>query len=94
MLPNTVHFNCTDWELMKDINVTELRQRLPEYLARVQRGERLRVTSRGKVIAEIAPPAAPRDEVAEARARLRGSVLRYDNPLDPVIDPDEWEVNR
>jgi antitoxin (DNA-binding transcriptional repressor) of toxin-antitoxin stability system len=79
---------------MKNVNITELRQNLPAYLARVTRGERLRVTSRGKVIAEISPPPATEAEVAAARERLRGSVLRYDNPLDPVIDPGEWEVNR
>ena len=79
---------------MKNVNITELRQNLPAYLARVTRGERLRVTSRGKVVAEISPPAATHTEVAAARKRLRGSVLRYDNPLDPVIDPSEWEVNR
>lgn len=79
---------------MKDIKVSELRQRLPEYLAKVRRGERLRVTSRGKAIAEIVPPAPTRDEIAAARARLRGSLRRYDNPLDPAIDPEEWEVNR
>lgn len=79
---------------MKDVKVSELRQRLPEYLAKVRRGERLRVTSRGKVIAEIAPPAPSKDEAVAARARLRGSVLRYDDPLEPVIAPEEWEVNR
>ena len=79
---------------MKDVKVSELRQRLPEYLAKVRRGERLRVTSRGKAIAEIVPPAPTRDEIAAARARLRGSVLRYGDPLEPVIPPQEWEVNR
>lgn len=79
---------------MKDVKVTELRQKLPEYLARVRRGERLRVTSRGKVIAELSPPAPSRDEIAAARDRLRGSVLRFDRPLDPVVQPEEWEVNR
>lgn len=79
---------------MKNIKVSELRQRLPEYLAKVRRGERLRVTLRGKVIAEITPPVPSKDEAAAARARLRGSVLRYDDPLEPVIAPEEWEVNR
>lgn len=79
---------------MKDVRVTILRQKLPEYLARVRRGERLRVTSRGQVIAEIAPPAAAKDDVAAARKRLRGSVLRYERPLDPVISPEEWDANR
>ena len=38
---------------MPGVSVTTLRQRLPEYLARVARGERLVVTLRGRVIAEI-----------------------------------------
>lgn len=79
---------------MKSVRVSELRQDLPSYLAKARRGERLRVTSRGKAIAEIVPPAAGKAEAAAARARLRGSVLRYDKPLAPVIDPGEWEVNR
>lgn len=79
---------------MARVNVTELRQNLPAYLARARRGERIRVTSRGRVIAEIMPPAAAADEVRGARARLRGSVRRYDRPLEPVIDPGDWNVNR
>ena len=79
---------------MKHVKVTELRQNLPEYLARVARGERVRVTSRGKVIVEISPPSASADEAQSARQRLRGSVVRYDRPLDPVIEPEDWEMDR
>jgi prevent-host-death family protein len=79
---------------MKNVNVTELRQNLPGYLARVRRGERIRVTSRGRVIAELAPPAASPDRIAGAKARLRGSVRRYDRPLEPVFALEEWDVNR
>lgn len=78
---------------MDDVNVTELRQHLPAYLDRVRRGQRLKVTSRGRVIAEIVPPAAGRDEADAARARLRGTVLRYERPLEPAFDPAEWEMN-
>lgn len=38
---------------VKEVNVTALRQNLPNYLALVERGE----TVRGRVIAEITPPA-------------------------------------
>ena len=79
---------------MKDVNVTELRQNLPAYLRRVQRGERIKVTSRGRVIAELAPPAAQESEAVAARKLLRDSVLRYERPLEPVIPPEEWDVNR
>lgn len=79
---------------MKEVKVTELRQNLPEYLAKVARGQRVRVTSRGRVIAELAPPSASRKDVEAARARLRGTVLKYDTPTEPVIDPGDWDVNR
>lgn len=79
---------------MEEVKVTELRQNLPEYLAKVKRGQRVRVSSRGKVIAELAPPSASREEVEAARARLRGSVVKYDKPTEPVIEPGEWDVNK
>lgn len=79
---------------MKNVNITVLRQNLPNYLAQVERGETLRVTVRGRVIAEILPPAPDKDEAAAARARLRGSLLHYDQPLEPVIPAEEWDMNR
>jgi len=79
---------------MKVVNVTKLRQNLAGYLARVRSGERIKITSRGKVVAELAPPVPSLDAVAAARARLLGSVRRYERPLEPVIDPGEWHMNR
>jgi len=79
---------------MSEVSVTVLRQHLPEYLARVARGEHIRITSRGRVIAEIAPPAPEATEVDAARARLRGSLIRYDTPTEPVLPSSEWEMNR
>ncbi|MEY4910252.1 MAG: hypothetical protein RL260_3970 [Pseudomonadota bacterium] len=45
---------------------------------------------------EEAPTQAADDTPAilDARARLRGSVLRYDNPLEPVLGEDEWDMLR
>ncbi len=77
-----------------NVNITELRQNLPTYLKRVRQGERIRVTSRGQVIAELTPPTAQVEEAALARKRLRGSVVRYDRPLDPAMAPEEWTANR
>ena len=79
---------------MANVNVTELRQNLPAYLERVRKGQRIRVTSRGRVIAELSPPSASADEVAAARALLKGSVLRFDRPFEPALEPEEWEANR
>lgn len=81
---------------MEEVKVTELRQNLPEYLAKVKRGQRVRVTSRGKVVAEIVPPPTQEDseEVAQARELLKRSVVRYDDPLEPAFDPQEWDSNK
>jgi len=80
---------------MSQVPVTELRQNLPAWLGRVRKGARLAITSRGKVIAELSPPANQQATAADAaRAFLRGSVLRYDRPFDPAFEPDEWEMNR
>jgi prevent-host-death family protein len=78
---------------MEDVNVTMLRQNLPEYLARVEAGETLRVTVHGPAIAEITPPRPVADDAEAARARLRGSLLRYEAPLMPAIQSDEWDMN-
>ena len=78
---------------MGNVNVTELRQNLPAYLEKVRKGQRIRVTLRGKVIAELSPPTASADEANAARAVLRGSVLRFDRPFEPAIEPGEWEAN-
>ena len=81
-------------EQVVDVSVTELRQQLQKFLARVRRGQRLRITSRGEVIAEIAPPSRSAGDIDAARRRLRGSVLRYDDPTGPAFDADEWDMNR
>ena len=79
---------------MKDVRVSQLRQDLPAYLARVSRGERVRVTSRGRPIAEIVPPGAAGAEIEAARVRLRGSVRRFERPLEPILEAHEWHMNR
>jgi poly(beta-D-mannuronate) lyase len=71
-----------------------IRQHLAEYLARVARGERLFVTLRGRVIAEISPPTPQPDAAGAARGRLKGSLLRYDQPFEPVLPADDWDMNR
>src|SRR6185369_7539849 len=52
-----VHLSCTSlWgSAMSEVNVTELRQNLPDYLAEVRKGKELKITVRGKVIARIVP---------------------------------------
>lgn len=73
------------------VNVTEFRNHLPAYLDRVQKGEELALTSRGKVVARLVPEV---DEAAEARKRLEE--LRKTCVVGDVVSPldVEWEVLR
>jgi antitoxin (DNA-binding transcriptional repressor) of toxin-antitoxin stability system len=75
------------------VNITELRRNLSSYVASARRGRRIQITSGEKVVAELVPPQPGPGEADDALARLRGSVIRYDRPTDPVLDPDEWDVN-
>lgn len=79
---------------MTSTSVSELRQNLQAFLARVAAGERIRVTSHGRAIAEIGPPAADEPAAALARDRLRGSVLKFERPTDPAMAEDEWQMLR
>ncbi|MGA7541386.1 MAG: type II toxin-antitoxin system prevent-host-death family antitoxin [Steroidobacteraceae bacterium] len=79
---------------MGDVNVTELRQKLPSYLERARRGERIRVTSRGEVIAEISGPRAAEEEAELIRKQLRGTVIHYKSPTEPVHTEEEWTANQ
>jgi prevent-host-death family protein len=75
------------------VKVTELRQNLPAYLARVKRGEELEVMVHGKVVARIVPEQdraeAARGRLAERRrngARIVGDITKM--PKEP------WDAER
>ncbi len=76
---------------MAKVNITELRQNLPEYLARVRDGEPVEVTVRGKVIARILPE---KDRATAARDRLRA--LRGKARVGDVMSPsgERWDAER
>ncbi|OFZ89444.1 MAG: hypothetical protein A2V78_10850 [Betaproteobacteria bacterium RBG_16_64_18] len=73
------------------VNVTELRQNLPAYLADVQKGREIEVTSRGKVIARIV---AGGDAHQEARERLLA--IRKHCRVGDVVSPTgaQWDAER
>lgn len=75
---------------MHEINITELRSHLPEYIGRVKKGEQFLVTSRGKAVASIVPV---RDERKAARKRL--AELRGCCTVGDVISPtgENWTAD-
>ena len=77
----------------KRIGAAEFKAHCLRILDEVERsGEAVTVTKRGRPIAEVKPI-----EKAERRSiigAMKGSVLRYDRPFDPAVEPDEWHANR
>lgn len=71
------------------VSKSRLKPRVLEFLREVeQTRQEVVVTDRGRPVARI----IPYDEVgADPLAGLRGTVVRYDNPLDPV-GQDHWEI--
>jgi prevent-host-death family protein len=74
-----------------EVNVTELRQNLPTYLAKVKKGNEIEVTSRGKVIARIVAGGDPQQE-----ARERLLAIRKNCYVGDVLSPGgaEWDAER
>ena len=59
-----------------------------EYFRRIEEtGEEMVITDKGQPVIRIMPFRAR----THGAASLRGSVLRYERPLDPVADGD-WDV--
>ncbi|GAB6064057.1 type II toxin-antitoxin system Phd/YefM family antitoxin [Deferrisoma palaeochoriense] len=72
------------------VSKSKLKPKLLEYLRRVATtGEELVVTDRGKPVARIVPYREEAEE--DVLASLRGTVVRYDRPTDPVGE-DDWEA--
>lgn len=78
---------------MPKVKVTELRQNLPAYLARVRRGEEIEVMVHGKVVARLVPETdrreAARRHLSELRrngARIIGDVIR--------MPRESWDAER
>lgn len=73
------------------VSKTRFKSRALEYFRQVQStGKELIITERGKPVLKITPF---KTNSKDALADLRGSVLKYDRPLDPVALED-WEALR
>lgn len=72
---------------VSDINVREARRRLSSLLDRVERGEEVRITRNGKVVARLVPERPPLldSQVLEDAERLRDRIRQAhglrDNPV-------------
>jgi prevent-host-death family protein len=66
------------------VSVTEAKNKLTQFLAAVEKGERISIRRRGRVIAELVPPSARR---APKFGTLKGLVVMTPEQLDEATRP-------
>ncbi len=71
------------------VSKTVFKAQALELLRQVESGRTLVVTDRGRPVVRLTPVRAMNDE--EILAALRGSVIHYAEPTEPV-DQDHWEA--
>ncbi len=75
--------------MQQQISKSNFKARALEYFRQIEHtGKELVITDRGKPVLKISPYS--RDPAAALKT-LRGSVLRYDDPMEPVALED-WEA--
>ena len=87
--------SCSYNELMKAIGIRQLKNRLSEYLRQVRDGERVLVTDRGKVVAELrsAHEGDLEEGVDPALVELaRRGLLSLGAPNRPELYASLWRV--
>jgi prevent-host-death family protein len=75
---------------MIEVNVTEFRNHLPEYLGQVRKGEDIFLTSRGRIVARVMPVTDERAAAREALFLLRGK-CRIGDVVSPLAE--KWEAS-
>ncbi|MGH8766140.1 MAG: type II toxin-antitoxin system Phd/YefM family antitoxin [Burkholderiales bacterium] len=85
--------SCACTAVRPKVKVTELRQNLPAYLARVKRGEEIEVMVHGKVVARIVPE---QDRAEAARKRLAELRRKGARIIGDIMAPsgEKWDAER
>jgi len=76
---------------MTRVSMAELRHRLAHFLDRVEQGERIHVTRRGRVVAVLEPDRGPADSAAQRLKRMqaRATIGDVESPLGERWDAQD-----
>ena len=74
---------------MLTVNISELRANLLKYLERASHGEQITVTTNGKILATITPP-ADRKEMAKKRLDELAATAKIKDVTSPL--GNEWDA--
>lgn len=79
---------------MEEVAISEFKAKCLALLERVRKTRKpLRITRRGKPVAEIVPPTLVEDR-ASWLASMQGSGETLGDLISPATDEDDWEVLR
>jgi prevent-host-death family protein len=80
---------------MKEFNVRHVQHHLADVLEAVERGEKVRITRRGKVVAQLGPPepesATTQWPDSEARFKRLAVHVKDGIPASRILDEDRQE---
>jgi prevent-host-death family protein len=80
----------TTWsakDMSARVSAAEANRNFSALLRRVQQGERITITSRGRPVAEIAPPRPPLETADEREAAVRAVLAQHSPPEITWIGP-------
>ena len=77
---------------MKKVAAADFKARCLKLIDHVhESGQPITITKRGRIVAVLQP--AGHDD-AKPWLRLRDTVLKYDEPFAPAVDPADWDAAR
>jgi prevent-host-death family protein len=77
---------------MEKVAAAEFKARCLKLIDQVyDTGQPITITKRGKVVAVLHPAG---HEDAKPWLRLRDTVLKYDEPFAPAVDPADWDARK
>ena len=82
--------------MQQTVSKSQFKAQALEFLREVEKQKQpLIITHAGKPVIEITPYKTKEESNPEAILKsLRGSVIKFDDPNEPAIDPMDWEMNR
>lgn len=76
------------------VSKSQFKAQALEFLREVEKQKQpLIITHAGKPVVKVVPY-RKEDQDKIIRESLRGSVLRFDDPHEPAIDPEDWDANK
>lgn len=80
---------------MKEYNVRHVQHHLAALLEAVERGEKVRITRRGRVVAQLGPPEPDANELkwpdSASRLQRLAPLIREGEPVSEIIREDRQE---